>query len=226
MYDTIVNPVSSRQVKTTSKLGKKLLHNYEDKFDYVINPETNKIVQSGGKVGQQVLKKYKQKGVSTNVSGGGGKKKIKRSGGGKDEDSEYALREAYAQRQQQEQRQAPREYTCKSIDNSTEEQNTGFKVKCKSNKCTPDDFNEFKDFIQINKSNEFIEVNVGPPYNKQLLKIPNFEVVQLQDSFGDIYEFIDNKSPLDVSAADFDSLGSKESSFSKLNKLPIFRHDF
>ena len=29
---------------------------------------------------------------------------------------------------------------------------------------------EFKDFIQINKSNEFIEVNVGPPYNKQLLK--------------------------------------------------------
>jgi len=80
MYDTIVNPVSSRQVKTTSKLGKKLLHNYEDKFDYVINPETNKIVQSGGKVGQQVLKKYKQKGASTNASGGGGKRKTKRGG--------------------------------------------------------------------------------------------------------------------------------------------------
>ena len=41
---------------------------------------------------------------------------------------------------------------------------------------------EFKDFIQINKSDEFIEVNVGPPYNKQLFKIPNFEVVQLQTS--------------------------------------------
>ena len=40
---------------------------------------------------------------------------------------------------------------------------------------------EFKDFIQINKSDEFIEVNVGPPYNKQLLKIPNFEVVELTD---------------------------------------------
>ena len=79
------------------------------------------------------------------------------------------------------------------------------------------EFPEFKDFIQINKSNEFIEVNVGPPYNKQLLKIPNFEVVQLQDSFGDIYEFIDNNSPLDVSPADFNSLGTKGANFSKLN---------
>ena len=176
MYDTIVNPVSSRQVKTTSKLGKKLLHNYEDKFDYVINPETNKIVQSGGKVGQQVLKKYKQKGVSTNVSGGGGKKKIKRSGGGVAE-GEKELREAYAQRQQQEQRQAPREYTCKSIDNSTEEQNTGFKVKCKSNKCTPDDFNEFTEFIQGNKhgvqcNRENGKYEFARIENKYTLKLP------------------------------------------------------
>ena len=44
---------------------------------------------------------------------------------------------------------------------------------------------EFKDFIQINKSDEFIEINVGPPYNKQLLKIPNFEVVELRTSFDD-----------------------------------------
>ena len=28
---------------------------------------------------------------------------------------------------------------------------------------------KYKDFIQINKSNEFIEINVSP-YNKQLLK--------------------------------------------------------
>ena len=101
MYDTIVNPVSSRQVKTASKLGKKLLHNYEDKFDYVINPETNKIVQSGGKVGQQVLKKYKQKVASTNVGGRGGKKKTKRVGG-----------------------QATRTYTCVSNNNET------FNVEC------------------------------------------------------------------------------------------------
>ena len=108
MYDTIVNPVSSRQVKTIGKMGKKLLHNYEDKFDYVINPETNKIVQSGGKVGQQVLKKYKQKVASTNVGGRGGKKKTKRVGG----------------------RQAPRTYTCLS------DTNQSFEVECNSEKCS------------------------------------------------------------------------------------------
>ena len=81
-----------------------------------------------------------------------------------------------------------------------------------------DQFPDLKDLIQINKSNDFVEVNLGPPHNKQLFKIPNFEVIELKTSFDDGFkEFIDNKDLLDVSAADFNNLGSKLSNFSKLN---------
>jgi len=146
MYDTIVNPVSSRQVKTTSKLGKKLLHNYEDKFDYVINPETNKIVQSGGKVGQQVLKKYKQKVASTNVGGRGGKKKTKRGGTGPDGSLENRSNE--------------RTYTChlKSIGNySVYETKASTGVSCNNTKCSyTDDSINFKERINNTNPNDYI----------------------------------------------------------------------
>ena len=146
MYDTIVNPVSSRQVKTTSKLGKKLLYNYEDKFDYVINPETNKIVQSGGKVGQQVLKKYKQKVASTNVGGRGGKKKTKRGGTGPDGSLENRSNE--------------RTYTChlKSIGNySVYETKASTGVSCNNTKCSyTDDSINFKERINNTNPNDYI----------------------------------------------------------------------
>ena len=55
---------------------------------------------------------------------------------------------------------------------------------------------EYKDFIQINKSDEIIEVNLGPPYNKKLLNIPNFEVVELKTSLDDGFiEFITSDDP-------------------------------
>jgi hypothetical protein len=181
MYDTIVNPVSSRQVKTSSKLGKKLLYNYEDKFDYVINPETNKIVQSGGKVGQQVLKKYKQKIVSTNVGGRGGKKKTKRGGTGPDQGREQ--REQREHYESQARLNAPRTYTCKSIDNSTNENKTEVVVKCENNKCTPNERN-FETFITeqhgkehgvqcIGKNGTYGTYEFAKIENRYTLKLPD-----------------------------------------------------
>lgn len=156
MYDTIVNPVSSRQVKTTSKLGKKLLHNYEDKFDYVINPETNKIVLSGGKVGQQVLKKYKQKGASTNVSGGGGKKKTKRGGFGGPNPGGPELKYYNPPTESNE-----RTYTCdlKSIGKySVYETKASIGVSCNNTECSyTDDSTNFKQQINNNTDpNDYI----------------------------------------------------------------------
>ena len=160
MYDTIVNPASSRQVKTTSKLGKKLLHNYEDKFDYVINPETNKIVQSGGKVGQQVLRRYKQKVASTNVSGGGGKKKIKRSGGVGPSRLDDPVIMQHSRPNGEITLNAPREYTChlKSIGNYSVYETTASKgVSCNNTECSyTGDSTNFKQKINNTNPNDYI----------------------------------------------------------------------